>query len=154
MKIGPATMGDAPEMSMFLQQLTALGKRTIPDDQEFVRSHYIKHKDNIGCVKAEGEDGTILGFQILKVATEGNIYGVTPGWGIIGTHVRPSAARRGVGKALFTATRHAAKNAGLRKIDASISATNADALAYYESMGFRTYRTPGDKICKFYEVET
>ena len=153
MQVRPATKDDVPGMSLFLQQLAALGKRTSPSDQEFVLAHYVEHPDSVLCVVAE-DGGTILGFQALTVATEGNPYGVTVGWGVIGTHVRPDTARRGVGRALFAATLEAAKRTGLRKIDASIGATNAEGLAYYDAMGFRTYRTPDGVVCKCYEVSS
>ena len=152
MKIRQAVMDDASQMSGFLQQLTALGKRTSPSDLEFVCTYYIDHPDNIQCTVAEGENGRILGFQILKIASEVNAFGVTPGWGIIGTHVSPDVGCRGVGKALFTVTREAARRAELDKIDASIAATNVEGLAYYDALGFRNYRTPDGMICKYYEM--
>ena len=154
MRVRQAVMGDASEIGVFLEQLTSLGKRNIPSDQDFVRTHYIAHPDNIQCAVAEDDDGTILGLQILKIASEGNTYGVAPGWGIIGTHVKPDAARRGVGKTLFAATRKAAIDAGLKRIDATIAATNSDGIAYYDAVGFYTYRTPHGKVCKCFEVTT
>lgn len=152
MKIRPASQNDAEGMSLFLQQLAAIGKRTRPSDPEFVRTNYIENSDSVQCIVAEDDDGTILGFQSLKLAREGNIYGVTTGWGIIGTHVNPHAARRGIGRALFAATRLAAQQAGLRQIDASIDEKNHDGLAYYDAIGFRTYRTPDGMICKCYDM--
>ncbi len=152
MKVRPATEDDVAQMSAFLQQLAALGKRTSRSDAAFVLQNYIQDPARIECLAAEDEDGTILGFQSLKRATADNIYGVEVGWGIIGTHIRPEAARRGVGRALFTATRQIAAKAGLQSIDASIADTNPEGLAYYEAMGFRTYRMPEGLICKGYEV--
>ena len=152
MKVRQAVINDATEISEFLEQLVSLGKRTNPSDRDYVRAHYIADSDNIQCSVAEDIDGTILGFQILKVATEGNPYGVAVGWGIIGTHVRPDTARRGVGKTLFVATRKAAIDAGLKKIDATIAATNFDGQSYYDALGFHTYRTPEGKVCKCFEV--
>ena len=152
MKIRLAMSDDVEGMSLFLQQLVAEGKRTRPSDPEFVRTNYIEDPDSVQCVVAEDDDGTILGFQALKLAKEGNIYDVTAGWGIIGTHVSPHAARRGIGRALFAATRLAAQKAGLKQIDATIGEKNHEGLAYYEAMGFRTYRTPDGKICKRYRV--
>ena len=152
MKVRQAVIGDIAEMSAFLQQLVALGKRTSPADQDFVRAQYISHRDKIQCVVVEDDNRTILGFQALKIASEGNRYGVTPGWGIVGTHVRPDAARRGVGKKLFRATLEAAVNAGLNHIDATISITNIEGLAYYDALGFETYRTPDGSICKCFKV--
>ena len=145
------TVEDAEQMSAFLRELTAAGKRTSPDDIAHVRSYYIEDADKIRCTVAE-EDGSILGFQSLKNARAGNQWGVEPGWGIVGTHIRPSAARRGVGRALFDVTRKAAQDAGLLHIDASIGANNSEGLAYYEAMGFRTYRTPKNLICKRFDV--
>ncbi|WP_256368722.1 MULTISPECIES: hypothetical protein [unclassified Ruegeria] len=43
---------------------------------------------------------------------------------------------------MFAVSLKAADDASIEKIDASISNDNPEALAYYEAMGFRTYRTP------------
>ncbi|MDD7973214.1 GNAT family N-acetyltransferase [Roseinatronobacter alkalisoli] len=147
MQIRDAVVEDVKQMSAFLKELTASGKRTSRDDESFVRAHYIEDPGKIRCSVAEDE-GVILGFQSLKLAEPGNQWGVEPGWGIIGTHIRPSAARRGVGRALFEVSHAAAAKAGIGNIDATIAATNPEALAYYEAMGFRTYRTPDGLICK------
>ncbi|MEM7730765.1 MAG: GNAT family N-acetyltransferase [Pseudomonadota bacterium] len=151
MKIRDASLDDVPQMSGFLRELTASGKRTSPDDETFVRANYIEDPDRVRCSVAE-RDGEVLGFQSLKRAQVGNPWGVEPGWGIVGTHIRPSAARQGVGRTLFAATQVAAHNAGLRHIDATIAADNPEALAYYEAMGFRTYRTPEGRISKRFDV--
>lgn len=151
MIVRDGTSEDVEQMSSFLRELTASGKRTRPDDEDFVRAYYINHPDKICCSVAEDDD-VILGFQSLTRARDGNQWGVEPGWGIIGTHIRPSAARRGVGRRLFDVTRLAAGDAGLQHIDASIAAINPEALAYYEAIGFRTYRTPDGTICKRFDV--
>jgi len=151
MKTRAAEVGDVEQMSAFLKELTALGKRKSPDDEGFVRAHYIDDPNKICCTVAE-EYGVVLGFQSLKRAVAGNPYGVEPGWGIIGTHIRPSAARRGVGRALFEVSCISASSASIAKIDATIAAENPEALAYYHAMGFRTYRIPEGLICKQFEV--
>lgn len=151
MHITDATADHVPQMSAYLLRLKQMGKRNSRGDEAFVYDHYINADDKIKCTLAE-DDGTVLGFQSLKLATVGNIYDVTPGWGIIGTHINPDAARRGVGRALFAVTWQAAKDHGLEKIDASIGDTNPEGLAYYEAMGFRTYRTPDGLICKCYDL--
>lgn len=143
-----ALLSDADDLSAMLQKLTALGKRNIPSDIDYVRITYITHPDKIRCTVAHDTNGTLLGLQILKRASTNNPYGVTPGWGIIGTHVHPDAARRGVGKSLFAATQKAAIDAGVTKIDATIGSTNIEGLAYYEAMGFRTYKTSDGRTCK------
>lgn len=151
MKIRDAVVEDVKQMSSFLKELTASGKRKSPDDEAFVRANYIEDPQKIRCCVAV-EDGVVLGFQTVKKAEQGNQWGVEPGWGVIGTHIRPTASRRGVGRALFAVSRAAAEGAGITKIDATIAADNPEALAYYEAMGFRTYRTPTGLICKRFEV--
>ncbi len=146
-----AKESDIEAISNVLQALVKAGMRSAPADQSFVRTNYVVSPEKIFCTVAE-EEGVILGFQILKLATENNKYGVFAGWGIIGTHVTPSAARNGIGKGLFSMTLIAAKNAELKKIDATIGDQNVDGLAYYASMGFETYRTSKDRICKVYSV--
>ena len=139
-------------MGAVLEELVLANKRTKRSDPEFARAHYVKHPDRLECVVAEDENGAVLGFQSLKIAREGNAYGTPVGWGIIGTHIRPSAARRGVGTRLFAATREAARRAGLAAIEAYIGAGNAEAQAYYEAMGFRTYRHADGVVAKAYEI--
>ncbi len=140
MNIRDADIIDVEQMSAITKELTAAGKRKSPDDEDFVRTHDIDDPNKGRCSVAE-EDGVVLGFQSLTRARVGNPYGVEPGWGIIGTHIRPSAARRGVGRALFEVSRRSARAASIAHIDANIAADNVEALAYYEAMGFQTYRT-------------
>lgn len=151
MIVRKAELKDVGPIAAFLQELTALGKRTRPDDEDFVRAFYVEGARNIRCSVAE-DAGEVLGFQVLSLAEAGNQWGVEPGWGIIGTHIKPSAARRGVGRALFEASKAAALQAGITKIDASIGADNAEGLGYYSAMGFETYREPEGKVCKMFEV--
>jgi len=89
-----------------------------------------------------------MGFQSLIRAVEGNPYGTPSGWGIIGTHVSPDAARTGVGTRLFAASERAALDAGLTNIEAFIGKDNTVAQAYYERMGFDTYRHTETAVCK------
>lgn len=147
-----ADQADASKVSAMLMDLAKAGKRTRPSDETFVREDYIGNPDKVSCMLALDEDGSVLGLQILTIAREGNPYGTPPGYGIIGTHVHPNAARRGVGKALFAKTQIAAQNAGLEKIDATIGDDNDEGLGYYTAMGFETYRTMPNKTCKCYTL--
>ncbi|HET7577386.1 MAG TPA: GNAT family N-acetyltransferase [Sphingomicrobium sp.] len=135
-------------MSEVLKELVAAGKRSNAADPDFVKSHYIEHPHRLHCFVALDERGKVLGFQSLKRAHEGNIYDTPIGWGIIGTHVRPSAARTGVGSRLFAATLSGAREVGLSTIEAYIGERNIAALAYYEALGFRTHRGSDGIICK------
>jgi ribosomal protein S18 acetylase RimI-like enzyme len=152
MKIRTVEQGDALAMSRMLQQLVDIGKRTAPADEAFVLANYIGDPDNILCSVCEDDACTLLGFQVLKLATPGNRFGTPDGWGIIGTHVSPLAARRGVGSKLFKVTKAAAIAAGLDRIEAFIGTGNAEGQAYYERMGFRTYRLAQDAVCKCIEL--
>lgn len=152
MNIRSAVSADAEGISAVLRQLVAAKKRTRPSDVDFARTHYVEDPRRIDCFVAEDEDGQILGLQCLKLALEDNEYGAPAGWGIIGTHVSPNAARRGVGKQLFAATQEAAQRARLQAIEAYIGADNLEGQAYYEAMGFRTYRLADGAVCKAYEV--
>ena len=138
---------DAPAMSVILTRILSGWNSTRPGSPDHVLAHYIAHPDRIRCSVAE-DDGQLLGFQSLKAARPGNPYDLPEGWGIIGTYVSTAAARRGVGKALFAETLAAAREAGLDQIDATIGKSNALGLAYYEAIGFRTYRTTDTAICK------
>lgn len=148
MKIREATSGDVTAMSAMLEKLVAAGRRTMPADTDYVREHYVTNPLGIRCTVAEDENGNIMGFQSLIRAVEGNPYGTPLGWGIIGTHVSPDAARTGVGTRLFAASERAALDAGLTNIEAFIGKDNTVAQAYYERMGFDTYRHTETAVCK------
>ena len=152
MTIRSAEPGDAAGMGRVAREIAAATGRTRPCGVDYMLSHYIHHPDRILCSVAVDADGTILGFQSLKLAPAGNSNGVAEGWGMIGTHISPQAARRGIGKALFAETLAAARQAGVERIDATIGAANTGGLAYYEAMGFRTYRGNQSAVCKVFEV--
>ena len=147
-----ATGRDAEAMSRILTTFLTLSGSNRPGSPNHVLNFYINHPDQISCYVAQDERGTLQGFQSLKIATEGNPYEVTCGWGVIGTYVADDAARKGVGRALFGATLNAARHAGLAYIDATIGAANQAALAYYETMGFVTYKRIGTAYCKRLDV--
>ena len=151
MKIREARSSDADAMGAVLEELVAEGKRAT-GDAAFALSHYIEHPQRLHCFVAVADDRTILGLQSLKRAWDGNPYGTPIGWGIIGTHVRPSAARMGVGSRLFAATLEAAGQDGLSMIEAYIGAENQAALGYYEALGFRTCRSPEGILCKALQI--
>lgn len=152
MKIRSAKSVDAQGMSAVLDEIFDAGLRKSAGDATFVLAHYIEHEHRIECSVAEDGQGRILGFQSLRYAIAENPYGVSEGWGIIGTHVSPQAGRQGIGSALFQATLRAAKTFGLQNIDATIGEGNKMGLAYYEAMGFQTYRSGGGSISKAYRI--
>ncbi len=147
-----AVESDAEGISVVLSTLAAAGKRSKPSDAAFALAHYISDPERIRCSVAVTSDGEVLGFQSLKLAIENNPYGVTAGWGIIGTHIKPAAARHGVGRALFDASLQAARQMELPAIDATIGAENEEGLRYYEAMGFREYRRMDGAVCKVFRI--
>jgi len=150
--IREAALSDVGSISDLLQELVASGQRAGRTSANFVRSHYLEHAARLNCFVAVDVDGKILGLQSLKLAADGNPYGTPAGWGIIGTHVRPSAGRRGIGARLFAITLKSAQHHALPAIEAYIAETNCPALAFYETMGFRDFRWPDGIVCKVREV--
>lgn len=152
MIIRPAVPEDAVAMSTVLAAILDTWGSDRPRSPGHVLSNYIDHPDRVEGSVAMTQGGTLLGFQSLKRATPGNPYDLPEGWGIIGTYVSAEATGRGVGRALFAASRASARGARIAQIDATIGATNAGALAYYAAMGFETYRKRPGAVCKRYDI--
>lgn len=146
-----AGLEDAAGLSTVLQEIAAAGKRQKPSDMAHVRAHYLAHEDQLFTLLAE-RDGSVLGFQSVKRGVDGNPYGAPVGWGVIGTHIRPSAARMGIGRSLFCRTKNLAKKLGLPAIDATISTSNPEGLAYYSAMGFTDYRWHDGAVSKRFDL--
>lgn len=117
-------------MSRVLRDISTWNGRERPAAPAQVLATYIRNPAGALCSVACGHQGEVLGFQSLLRAAAGNPHGTPAGWGIIGTHVSPAAHGRGVGRALFAASVEAAACAGLARIDAQISASNAGALGF------------------------
>ncbi|NHF73942.1 GNAT family N-acetyltransferase [Paracoccus sp. 12-3] len=139
MTLRPARPDDAADLAAVQNAIFDAGLRKTGVDEDRMRALYLDHPNTIRLTVAD-RGGRVLGFQWLGTAWPGNEYGVTLGWGMIGTHIRPDAGRSGIGRRLFAETLAAAQRAGLAHIDASIGDDNAPAFAYYQAMGFRPYR--------------
>jgi GNAT superfamily N-acetyltransferase len=142
-----ATPDHALGMSQLLHSILKRWNSPRPYSPEHVRAYYISPEDGIKCSVALKDD-KVVGFQALLLATEGNAYEVTPGWGIIGTYVDGSEAGQGIGRKLFASSLDAARKIGLPAIDATIGDWNDEGLGYYGAMGFETYRTPAGAVSK------
>ena len=150
---------DAPELADLLNVIIARGGTTALQDPyraEDLARAYLVGPDVICCfVAVDPETETLLGFQTL-----GPDPALPDGWGDIGTFARVGGTQRGVGSALFAATREEACRQGLKGINATIRADNAGGLAFYGSMGFQDHAvardvplkdgTPVDRISKRY----
>lgn len=146
-----ARAGDASDMCTVQNRIFEAGLRRHPATEDGIRDNYLSHEHTVSLTVAE-KDGEVVGFQSLKKAWPGNPYGVEPGWGIIGTHIRPDAGRAGLGRRLWARSLRAAQEAGLEHIDAHIGATSEGALAYYQAMGFVPFENLGDAIRHRFDV--
>ena len=139
MIIRPATPDDAPEMTELLNKIIAIGGTTAhqtPFDADRMQAHYITAPTQI-CCHVACLDGKVVGFQHLDGPDPAQ--GGEAGWGYIASFVATEAAGKGIGQALFDATRAVANSAGVRSINATIRADNAVGLRYYQGLGFAPF---------------
>lgn len=135
-----AVTADAEPLSALLNEIIRAGgttaHETLFSPAQFAES-YLQGSDALACFVAEDPvGGQPVGFQAL-----GRYHGLPHGWADIGTFARMHPKVPGVGTALFAATRAKARDLGLIAINAAIRADNRGGLAFYEKIGFRTYRT-------------
>jgi len=155
MKVRKAVSSDAEALSILLNEIILAGGTTAletPLSAAEFADWFIEGEFPLACHVAE-LDGTLLGFQSLSV------FGDPPdGSADIATFARMNPKTKGVGSALFPATRAVAEQLGLAVINATIRADNVSGLAYYAAMGFEDYDrqiaiplldgTPVDRIKK------
>lgn len=138
--IRPATREDATDLIGVVNAIIAAGGTTAhqtPFDANRLYRHYVAPLGIVSCQVAV-LDGVPVGFQSLQWPDdEGDPF--PDGWAIIASFVAPEAAGQGIGRALFEATREAARAAGVTTIDATIRADNQGGLRYYGGLGFADY---------------
>ena len=133
--IRPAKTDDAIQMAVVLNEIISIGGTTAFEDPvtpENIKDWYIS--EAMFCHVALDDDGQVAGFQTVE---QTNAYG--DGIGEISTFARQTPVVRGVGTALFQATKRAAIDASLAEINAKIRADNTPGLAYYSKMGFHDH---------------
>lgn len=160
--VRPATSADAPELAELLNEVIARGGTTAlqtPFTPERLDETYLTGAGVLSCVVAvDGATGRLEGFQTLIREDH-----LPADWGDIGTFARVDGIQRGVGSALFAATRDRARKLGLAALNAEIRADNKGGLAFYGKMGFADYKTdravplgdgtPVDRINKRYLLD-
>lgn len=137
-RVRPATAADAGALSDLLNAIVRAGGTTateVASDAASFAATYIDGPAAVCCMIAETDAGP-LGFQVL--GREGHL---PADWADIGTFTAAAARGRGVGRALLAQIRAAAEAGGFAAIHAIIRADNAQGLAYYDAMGFRTFET-------------
>ena len=160
LNVRPTVRADAPALAELLNEIIAAGGTTAyetPFTPEAFAGTHIDGPGVITSMLAEDDDGCPMGFQILLASDK-----LGPGWGDIGTFARRGATTRGIGSALFAATKAAAIAAGLTTLNATIRADNSGGLAFYARMGFVDYAvaravpladgTPVDRIARRFDL--
>lgn len=133
MIIRRAIPADAEAMVGLQNRIIRIGGTTAYQEERTageVLDEYICGPGALSCFVAEAA-GQIVGFQALGLWD-----GLPEGWGDIGTFVSPDVQAKGIGTALFTATRAAA---GVKVINATIRADNQPGLRFYARLGFADY---------------
>ena len=147
---------DTTAMADLLNEIIDIGGTTALEDHVDAHTLQVWFLDPMRahcCHVAIDDKGKVAGFQALE-KTEA--YG--QGIGEISTFARQTPVIKGVGTALFKATKAAARGAGLSAINAKIRADNTPGLAYYTKMGFQDHSvihavplrngTPVDRVLK------
>jgi L-amino acid N-acyltransferase YncA len=160
LRVRPTARADAPTLADLLNEIIAAGGTTAyetPFTPEAFADAHIDGPAVITSMIAEDDDGRPMGFQILLASDK-----LGPGWGDIGTFARRGSTTRGIGSALFAATKAAAIATGLKAINATIRADNIGGLAFYARMGFVDYAvsravpladgTPVDRISRRFDL--
>ena len=156
--IRPARADDVPELVSLLNQIIEHGGTTAYQkklsEADFA-SKFFDEESMLGFHVACLDDGRRLGFQHLQKLEK-----LPANWGDIATFALIDSPVRGIGTALFEATKAKAGELGLTAINATIRADNAPGLGYYSKMGFVDYAvaeavplsdgTPVDRISKKY----
>jgi L-amino acid N-acyltransferase YncA len=145
--IRDAAPGDAAELAELINAVIAKGGTTAleePFTPERLAEAYLIGPRVICCfVAADPESGRLEGFQTLGRYPE-----LPADVGDIGTFARIDGKQRGVGSALFAATRERARQLGLVAINATIRADNMGGLTFYGKMGFEDHSVTRDAPLK------
>lgn len=152
------TSDDAPELATLINAIIARGGTTAyetPFTPDQLNARFLTGPDVWCCLVAVGPEGRLEGFQTLL---REDCYPAD--WGDIATFTRIDGVQKGVGTALFAATRARAIELGLAAINATIRADNIGGLAFYSKLGMEDYAvdraqpladgTPVDRIRKRY----
>jgi len=136
-RIRRATGADAGGIAGVLA--TVLAERTVsaidrawPADEQ--RAYLLGLSEREAFHVAEAPGGAIVGYQSLDRYS--TILPSMAHAGQLGTFVLPEWRGRGVGRALFDATRPFADTAGYRKLVVFVRAANLPAQAFYGALGF------------------
>jgi L-amino acid N-acyltransferase YncA len=135
-----ARKSDAAELAALLNGIVAAGGTTAIEEPlaiDTLDEWFISGPHVLFCfVAVDRASRGPVGFQSVYRDAE-----LPERWADIATFVAATHRLIGVGTSLFARTRVEARHRGLSAINATIRADNRQGLAYYDSLGFRTYRT-------------
>ncbi len=145
--VRPSVAADAEPLTQLINAIIGKGGTTaleVPWSAEGLNWVYLTGPDVICCFTAVADEtGEVAGFQTL-----GRYPGLAEGLGDIGTFTRIGGQQRGVGSALFAATRERARALGVAAINATIRADNTGGLTFYSRMGFVDHHVDKDVSLK------
>jgi ribosomal protein S18 acetylase RimI-like enzyme len=137
-RVRRATADDASDIVTIWQGIAAERIYSAIDqpwtiDQEYTYLSSLSPREATHVAVEEG--GRIVGFQSLDLwaRTINSMSHV----GQVGTHLLPDWRRRGVGRALFTATHAFARESAYSKLVILVRASNESAQRFYTGLGFR-----------------
>jgi ribosomal protein S18 acetylase RimI-like enzyme len=132
--VRPLQLWDVAEACALLNEIILIGGSTAfetPFSEALFRQSYLSGADKICCHVAVDTQARVAGFQWLGTHDK-----LPDTCADIATFARRSDPVRGVGRALFDATKAFARQAGFAQINATIRADNDQGLRYYTKMGF------------------
>lgn len=158
--IRAATPDDIPALANILNALIDAGGTTaleIPFSYEDFDRQFVSGANVVCChVAIDQATRHALGFQMLERDRDPASDRID-----IATFARSEPKVVGVGTVLFAVTKARAQALGIPTIIAEIRADNRGGLAYYDKMGFRTFKTlpsvplrdgtPVDRILKRFD---
>jgi L-amino acid N-acyltransferase YncA len=134
MIIRPASPDDITELCVILNEIIQTGGTTAietPLSHQDFRDYFLSGPDHICCYVAEADTGNLIGFQAME-----HHHKLPRNCADIATFAKQTAAKSGIGTALFQHTLRRATQTGLKSINATIRQDNALGIAYYSKMGF------------------
>lgn len=148
MNVRPATYDDLPRVNELRRQVNDLHVQGKPEwfrpgfSEELQQYLYTLYESEDHDVLVAERDGGIVGFACLKyVERPESPYRLACRFlEIEEIGVDENCRRSGAGRALVEAARRIAKEKDFPRIDLNMWSFNDSALAFYESVGFTTYR--------------
>ena len=145
-----AQPSDCPAATVLLNAIIAAGGTTALETaltEAEVAEWFVTPGARVWCCHVALDGGALVGFQSVGRSND-----LPTAWGEMGTDAQLGQAQKGVGTALFAATKTAARERGLTHLNAKIRCDNTGGLAYYSRMGFAHDRPAPDAVLKSGQV--